>query len=767
MEKVVVGKIQEINKHPNADKLKLVIVDIGSKKLEIVCGGTNLEDDQVVAVAQIGAQVLWHGEGEPVKLEPVEIRGAKSEGMICAANEIGLADAFPHEDREILDLGKGIPGMKVKLGTPLADALGLSHDVVMDIEVTSNRVDAMGMVGLAREASTILGKRFLWKPATMASQPKVNSQKPTAGVSVTVHDKKLCPRYMAVRIQGVKNGKSPWWMKQRLMSAGLNSISALVDITNYVLLEHAQPMHVFDVSKLKQGKRGPEIHVRLATAKEKMKALDGHAYQLDDRSLIVADAERPVAVAGVMGGEATGVDENTEEVILECATFEPVSVRRTARRLNLYSDSQLRFEKGLSTEAVPDAMARAVELTLELCGGTVVDVEDITSGKYKPKQYKIDVKTVNERIGVEITQKRQVEILENLGFKVKVSKGTITATVPWWRDHDIEDGMDLVEEIARVYGYENIPPELPIGEPSNRLDEGMLELEGRMKELLQGAGLTETYSYSFVSEELNQKANYSTDACLKLLNPLTDEYAYMRTSLLPSLLQVIADNQDRFKEQELFELSNVYYRRGKNWKELPDEQPELGCAYLKGEDSFRYAKGVVEHLLDRLGIEGLSWARFSESGFWHPGRSVQVFKDKHLLATIGEVSPQILEAFKIEGRVAMVDAPLQALIRFATDRRSYTAPNPFPESKRDLAVIVDDGVEYDDLVREICNTDKRITDVRWFDTYRGKGVDEGKKSVAVHLTISSPEKTLIATEVDGILERITLRLAEQFNATWR
>ena len=475
LDKIVVGHVIEVKKHPNADKLRLATVDIGKRKLTVVCGGSNLQKDQWVAVALIGAKVRWHGAGDLVKLELAEIRGVKSEGMICAASEIGLADAFPHAEREILELGNALGWSvgahrvrpdrgdvtsgrtqsarttHVQPGTPLADALGLADDVVMDIEVTSNRVDAMGMVGMAREASAILGKKFFWTSPVGAHRVRPVRKN---DVSVTLHDKKSCPRYMAVRVRGVTNGPSPWWLKRRLASAGLNSISCLVDITNYVMLELAQPMHVFDAAKLNMGGKGPEIHVRLARPREKIQALNNKEYALDDKTLVIADAEQPVAIAGIIGGSRSAVGENATDVIFEAATFDPVSVRRTARRLNVYSDSQLRFEKGLSTEALPFALARAVELTLDLCGGKVTaSPTDVRAGKYRSPAYSITTAEVDRKIGVEIPKTKQVNILRDLGFKVSVrGRGTLHAVVPWWRDHDIESGQDLVEEIARVHG---------------------------------------------------------------------------------------------------------------------------------------------------------------------------------------------------------------------------------------------------------------------------------------------------------------------------
>ncbi|MFH1621119.1 MAG: phenylalanine--tRNA ligase subunit beta [Patescibacteria group bacterium] len=801
LEKIVVGQIKEIKPHPNADKLRLVMVDVGlssqlqapgSKKsvhLHIVCGGSNLEKDQWVAVALIGAKVRWHGAGDLIELQPAEIRGQKSEGMICAASEIGLGEAFPHEEKEILDLGKEFkwnvgagsprPGREncaPTPGAPLADVLGLSDDVVMDIEVTSNRVDAMGMVGLAREASAILNKKMIWKAPKSAgagsSRQGRGNRAPTKVLSVKVDAKKLCPRYMAVKIDGLKVGPSPWWMKKRLISAGLRPINNIVDITNYVLLEYAQPMHAFDAEILTGA-----IHVRLAQKNEKIKALDGKDYALDDSMLIVADEEKPIAIAGVMGGENTGVTQSTNSVVFEAATFDPVSVRRTARKLNLQSDSQLRFEKGLSTQAPPEALARAIELTLELAGGEVVSpLVDVEAEKYKHQTFSISSDEIRSLMGVEIKTVDMVGILRRLGFSIATSGKTIKAKVPWWRDHDIELARDLVEEVARVYGYGNIPAVVPM-DLAPRPMAAELVWEDRIRDVAKGAGLTETYSYSFVSKELLEKAGYDSTSMLHVQNPLTSDLEIMRTTLLPSLLQVAAENVEREPNLRFFEISNVYYPKNRvsstkrgtssDWTDLPDEQPELGALFLGGDDAWKIAKGFVEHLLHEMGIEDVSWKRLATDEFWHPGRTAQAFKDQELMATVGEVSPKIARNFKLESRVALLDMPLKSVVKFATTARHYIPLSPFPSAKRDLAVLVDRRVEFDDMAREIKRIDPLITNVEWFDTYRGKNLQENQKSVAMHLEFSSPERTLESKEVDGFMENAVLILKEKFKAEIR
>lgn len=342
-EHIVVGKILKVEAHPQADRLRVLSVDVGADApIQIVCGGSNVAENQFVVVALLGARVKWHGEGDLVTMELTKIRGVESYGMVCGADEVGLSDAFPKGDeKEILDLGRHLPAETLTPGRSVADLLGLSGDVVMDIEVTTNRPDAMCIVGLAREAGAILNLPF--KQLTPA---EIEPQSGANALDVKVEDTIRCPRYTAVRIDGVTNGESPWWMKERLLSAGLRPISLLVDITNYVMLEMARPLHVFDAAKLE----GDQLRIRPATAGETIQALDGKEYKLEQGMLVIADAKQPVAVAGVMGGEVSGVNSQTTSIVFECAAFDPVAIRRTARALNLYSDSQSLFEKGLSTE---------------------------------------------------------------------------------------------------------------------------------------------------------------------------------------------------------------------------------------------------------------------------------------------------------------------------------------------------------------------------------------------------------------------------------
>lgn len=761
LDKIVVGHVLHVEKHPNADKLRIATVDLGKEQATIVCGGSNLAQDQWVVVAKVGSRVRWHGEGELVELVPAEIRGIKSEGMICAANEIGLYDAFPHQEREILDLGNVLPGMKLKPGTPLADALGLSGDTLMDIEITSNRPDAFSLLGIGREAATILNKKLEWKPSKM---PKA----PTKGMSVTVSDKKLCPRYIAAKIEGVTVGQSPWWMKRRLLSAGIRPINTAVDITNFVMLELGQPMHAFDADKL----AGKKLNVRKAKTGEIMQALDGKTYKLSDEALVIADAERPQAVAGVMGAETSAVTIGTTSIVLEAASFDPVSVRRTARKLNLYSDAQLRFEKGLSTQAPPDAMARAIELVTELCGGKVIMIQDIQASKYKAPSYSITYAKIDELIGVPIKKTEAVSTLKRLGFTVKADAKKLTATVPWWRDHDIESGRDLVEEIARVYGYVNLPSVFPAGVSKRKTDRELI-LEQKTRDLACGAGYTEAFTYSFVSKQLAEKAGFDTKAMLKISNPLSTDFEFMRTSLLPSMLDVIAENQDRFRDQHLFEIAHAYYVKDKG---LPDEQLEMAVGVM-GERAWKEAKGLVEHVLAGLGVRNISWKPLATDPFWHPGRTAQAYDGDRLLATVGEIHPNLASKYKFsakggsasggDARVALAHLPLETVFSSASDAKLYTPIPTYPVSKRDAAFVVSRDAHVQDIADALKSASKLIKHIEWFDTYRGKGLADEKKSVAFHFSIGSDEKTLETSDVDQVMDLVIREAKNLFNATIR
>lgn len=757
-ENIVVGKILKVEAHPQADRLRVLSVDVGAvAPIQIVCGGSNVAENQFVVVALLGARVKWHGEGDLVTMELTKIRGVESHGMVCGADEVGLNEAFPKGDeKEILDLGRHLPAEQLTPGRPVADLLGLSGDVVMDIEVTTNRPDAMCIVGLAREAGAILNLPF--KQPTPA---EIEPQSGANALNVQVEDTTRCPRYTAVQIDGVTNGESPWWMKERLLSAGLRPISLLVDITNYVMLEMARPLHVFDAAKLE----GNQLRIRSAKAKETMKALDGKDYTLEEGMLVIADAKQPVAVAGVMGGEATGVTAQTTSIVFESAAFDPVSIRRTARALNLYSDSQSLFEKGLSTEAPLVGLQRAVELCLTLAGGTVTSqVYDSKTTAYVPKEYSISLKQARSLIGVDLPTDEMVGTLERLGFVVRVQNESIVATVPWWRDHDIEDGCDLVEEIARVHGYSNLPSVFPAG-ISSRPSDANLDFEERCRDIVLGAGLTEVYSYAFISADQLKKTGYSTSDALRLQNPLAADLEYMRPSLLPGVLQAVLDNQERVVDQGYFELANIFKART---ADLPEEKSML-LATFSGDDAvWKKAKGLAELLLTRFGVSA-AWkgVQSDTRAQWHPGRSATITVDGVEVGRVGELHPLMSQTWKLNQRLALCELDLTALQSVMRRTVAYTPVPAFPASKRDLAFVVEKTVTVEQVTELVQKTSSLPVRVEWFDTYVGKGVAEGKKSLAFHLTFQDPARTLSTEEVEEQVKRVTEALAKNLRAEIR
>ena len=762
-DKMIIGRIADVKPHPNADKLRLVSTDVGpaqlgvggEKPLEIVCGGSNLEVGMKVVVALVGAKVKWHGQGDLVELKPAEIRGVKSDGMICGANEVGLADAFPHADREIMD----VSWLKAKPGTSLAKALDLD-DTIFDIEVTTNRPDAFCMIGLAREASAVLGGKFLWHEPVLPSLPKGTTAKE---LSVKVAAPKLCTRYQAVVMTDVTVGPSPWWLKRRLLQAGLRPINTVVDITNYVMLEYGQPMHAFDYDVL-----GPSIVVRAAREGETIKTLDGTERKLTASNLVIADAEKPVAVAGVMGGERSGVSERTKTIVFESATFDPVSVRRTARALNLHSDSSLRYEKGLPEDLTQAALARAVELCQEVaCGRVASKVFDERSAPRRRARFSFRPARAEELIGVSIPKKDMVAILKSLGFGVAGAGAKLEVTVPYWRERDIEGERDFAEEIARVYGYANLPSVMPAGEIPVAPPDRLLDAEDAAKGFFRAAGCLELLNYSMIPRDLIEKAGLDPAKCLRIANPLSVDFEYMRPSLIPGMLQTIKENQGLFPEGRVFEVSNVYFPRQGH---LPDERLNVCAAVYGPHESdrlFRDVKGLLEAYCPTVGAHWIELERVNDHALWHPGRSVRIVVDGETFGTLGEIRPQVLGKFGVDGRVAMLDFDLAVLLSRCGISKRYVPIPQFPPVKRDLALVAPERVEYGELEGMLRQGSGLLKEVELFDVYRGKGVEDGKKSLAVHLTFATGERTLTAEEVYAEIVRMTKGVQDKFGAMVR
>lgn len=762
-ENMVVGLVKEVKAHPNADKLKIAVVDIGAQHatpVQIVCGGSNLVQGMRVFVALPGAKVRWHGEGDLVELKEVEIRGVASFGMICAPSEVGFEKASCPE-KGIWDLTEWTSAAP---GTSVVEALGLD-DTIFEVEITTNRVDAMGIIGVAREAGAAMGIDFTFDPPAL---PDFDTE---AGrvlpLCVDVQDPDACPRYMAVVIDGVKVGPSPAWLQTRLLLAGHRPINNIVDITNYVLREYGQPMHAFDYEKL----GGHKIVVRRAKKGEEIKALDDETYELDPADLVIADGDKPVAVAGVMGGFDTGTWEGTTTIVFEAATFDGLSVRKTARRHHLYSDSQLLFEKGLSSEAPSAALARAIELTLEIAGGHVASaIFDERSGAYEPLVFPFRPQKARDLIGVDLSDDEMVDLLTRIGFEVVEDGDDYKVTVPFWRDHDIEHEVDLTEEVARLYGYGNLPSELPNMPPPTTPEDPALAWEMNTKKLLVGFGYTELYGYSMIGVEDMLKYGLDPVQAVQIHNPLSADLTHMRPSLMPSLLKDIEANQGERPAGQVFELQRTYQPRE---NDLPDERTEMTIAHYGVEDverAFLELKGAVESWADFAGLE-LEIVRPPEGQevpiSWHATRTALIQHGDDFVGVIGQLDPPLQEIFGINRPVVVAQIDFESLVDQMKIVRRYEPIPEFPAVERDIAVVVDETVAYGDIATAVASADELVRKVDLVEVYRGAGIQDGKKSVTLSLRLRSDEKTLDGEQTDAVMQRVLDVLRERFSGIIR
>jgi len=568
---VVIGLVNKVEKHPDADRLKVCHVDIGNGEVQVVCGGSNVTKGMKVALGKLGAKVKWHGEEELIELKKTKIRGVESFGMICASEEIGLGELFPQKDeKEIIDLSH----LDFEIGTPLMKALA-QDDVVLEVDNKSmtHRPDLWGHYGIAREASAIYQKKLIeYKPAKIKAGRKRK-------LSAKVKDKILCPRYMAVAMSGIKIGSSPSWMQSRLQSVGVRPINNIVDITNYVMLDIGQPMHAFDGSKI-----GDEIIIRNAKKGEGIDTLDGQKQTLTSENLVIADKNKAIAIAGVIGGANSEVEEGTTDIVFESANFDSTNVRKTSTAIGVRTDSSSRFEKSLDPNNAEIALRRAVELVKELIPGAEVSSNIVDESNFELNQgpIEIDFSYIEERIGESIEMGIAVNILDRLGFGVKVKGGVFSVSVPSWRaTKDISIAEDIVEEVARIYGYENIQPTLPtfgIKPPANN---PIRSLERKITEqLAYGQGYSEVHNYSFVSGQTIVRVGLNKKDYLELDNPVSKERPYLRKHLIPNLLEKIEMNAHRFNSVKLFEIGRTFDN-----KNIERQDTMLAVAFTqKGND---------------------------------------------------------------------------------------------------------------------------------------------------------------------------------------
>lgn len=736
---VVLGRIEKIEAHPDADKLRVCRVNIGGSGLEqIVCGGVNVAEGQWVAVATVGARVRWHG-GEPMVMERAKVRGVESAGMICAAEELGFS-GVPSGPKDIWDMGSIRRAQEP--GTPLAEVLGVAGDEVFDIEVTTNRPDAMAVVGQAREAAAAgLGtfdELFFREPVF----PKSKQDGPLVSV-----ESPLCRRYMAARLR-VAVGPSPWWMQYRLIASGVRPINNVVDVTNYVRLEYGQPLHAFDASKVEG-----ILCARLAKKEESFAALNGETYALPETALVIADDTGVLALAGIMGGQESGVNDSTKEILLEAAAFDGLSIRKTSRGVNLASDSQALYEKTLPVELPPFALARALALLKEVAGGELLSgITDSMLEKPQAHQLALRPERIGRLMGVELPLATYRETLVALGFGVfEPSKNAWQIDVPFWRADDIEAEVDFTEEIARFYGYDRLPTVLPSGAFSSRQPNPLLTTIECMRDVWAGAGYTELYSNTCIDGEDAARAQ-CIDEALRLSEPLSSDMAVLRTSLMPGLLRTMVE-QEVTDMRQVFEIGPVYIPRA---NETPEEHYVSVLAHRMnegGEGLMRAVKGGLDvlarsvhatYILERGGVP--AWA--------HPGRSARVLAGGHEVGVIAEVHPDVLAAFGLKQVVGVLLLDVPAWMAHATSGASYSEPSLFPAVERDLAVVFPEEVEWGFVENAVRGAAPLVRSVELFDVYRGEGIPAGTKSFAMHLTLLASDRTLTGEEADEAMEQI-------------
>lgn len=706
---LVVGLVTTVEPHPNADKLKLAQVEAGRTKYDVVCGGVNLRQGMKVAFAKVGSRVRWHGQGDWVTLETATIRGVESHGMICAAEELELTDPAA-EEHGIMDLSH----LPAKSGTPLSEALGMT-DIILEIDNKSitHRPDLWGHLGLARELAA------LWK--TDLHLPELPDLRPEIEVPFMVSSKAGdgLVRYLGVAIGGVKVADSPAWLQQTLISLGHRPVNNVVDVTNYVMLETGQPLHAFDLDKL----ASPEILVRYAKKDEKLPMLDGVTRELDGETLVIADRKQPLAVAGIMGGEASGVTVGTKSIVLESATFEAVGIRTTATRIGLRTEASARFEKALDPQLAEAAIKRTVALLGEVCPGAkiVSPVVDVFPKAPKPRAITLSLPWLYKRLGVELPTKEVLDILHRLGFGTKEKDGDVVVTVPSWRaTRDITIPEDLVEEVARMHGYGKIPRFMPKFDITPPIRDLAQDVRWKMRELLVGAGFIETLSYSFTARGV-----------LELENPVDKTKAHLRPTLRASLEpQFEAACRATGERVAMFELGRTFTGKkseipaadGKS--KLPAQPWHLAvAARVAGADSWRAVKGAFELLGSELHIKlEPAFSTYDDGG------------------VIGEAELPPIESSKV---------------------REYKALARYPSVTRDLSIMVPPGTVWATVEAAVLGLSPLVERVEVFDVYHAKG------SIAFHITFRDPARTLKSEEVDALVNSLINLLHQQFGISIR
>ncbi|MFA5163623.1 MAG: phenylalanine--tRNA ligase subunit beta [Patescibacteria group bacterium] len=759
-DRVIVGKVLSVEPHPNADRLRLTKVDVRSEVLEIVCGAPNVAVGQLVPVALVGAQ-LPNG----LEIKESEIRGVKSRGMICAEDELGLG--HDHSGIMVLD--------RAKIGQEFSAYLN-HDDIILEIDnkSLSNRSDLWGQYGLAREVATIFDLKLKPYSDFIDLELKLEAKEK---LSLKIEDAKLCPRYQAIKIDGIKIQESPAWLKDRLLAVGLKPINNVVDLTNYVMWELGQPLHAFAADNIKQ------IVVRRAKRQESLVTLDEVERHLSEDMLLVTDGKKPLAIAGVMGGLESGIKAETRSIILESANFEPVSIRKTSSTLGLRTEASMRFEKGLDPNLSDLAWRRFIFLLKQVCPDMVLGSQLSESASFNlylgPVQFSHD--WLCQRLGFKIDKKKIIHILEKLGFSVSVSHNEFSALIPTWRAaKDVSSKEDILEEVARIYGYDNIEAVWPVVQlrPPLALTEN--ELERQVQDILAKENhFTEIYNYSFVNETQLKKLNLDWSNNLRLVNPISEQHTLLRQNLLVGLLNNVRTNQFNYEEIALFEIGRVFkplsgtINKDNNGEFLPYQDKFLALLIASNQgDSFANLKGRVNNFLQSLLGQGLetNFLPLEEETPWaSKGLAAKVCVGNVSLGLIARVSEDRAGDFGLKKACSVAEIDWRSLhdLFLQAKNKKYEEPARYPALTRDLAFVIPQKVLYNEIREEIKNFSELIVRVELFDVYSGSKLASNLKSLAFHLSYQSPERTLKASEVDELQSRLVSHLENKFEAQLR
>lgn len=757
---VVVGKILEIEKHPDADKLIVTKVDVGEEVVQIVTGADNVKIGDIVPIAKDGSSLPGG-----VNIKKGQLRGVESCGMMCSCGELNISvDRYPGQiEHGIMILPKE---MESKIGENIVDVLGLEEEII-DFEITSNRPDCFSIEGLGRETAISLGKEFK-NPRKNLSEMNIENKSEIEGVKVDIKAPDLCYRYIARVVENVKVGESPDWMKRRLEACGVRSINNIVDITNYVMLELGQPMHAFDINSI----AGRHITVRRANDGEKITTLDEQERVLDRDMLVIADDEKAVAIAGVMGALNSEIENTTTTVVFESAVFNGGNVRKTAKRVGLRTEASSRYEKGLPQENAERAINRAVELVELIGAGKAIDGKiDCYPTKQQFNKVEFNPQKINKLLGTDISREDMVKTLESLEMKVE---GDIV-TPPYFRV-DIELLADLAEEIVRFYGYNKIDSTLLNAEATLGMRTKSQKLKDKICQTLINKGLSEIYTYAFISEKDLDKMCIAEDSDLraeviKVKNPLSEEYSIMRTTTLPSMLQTIVTNQSKKnKNVGLFDISRIY--RNTNGKiengEVPAEDTIITIGMYGDDVDFYVLKGLVEKVLTVSSVLRYDVVSEKCNNSYHPGKTANIKVGKDIIATLGEIHPEVADNYSVKGRVYVAEIWLDKLVKYGKDVKKYSEVAKFPAVERDIAMVIDEDIEVGNIEKVIQKKGKKILEeIKLFDIYRNEKLGENKKSVAYSLKFRSNDRTLTDDEINKSMEEIIKELENNLGAELR